>query len=298
MYGCEFVIRLALGAEYIGVCNFSWLLYGTVSRVFFPRIRRAAKQLRNANSFTTLLPAVTEEADADADAAAEAVRTRSRTRSRSRSRGGSSATAPASVSTSAAATAAGAGAAQDHARVRRMSNELTMPVNLHLATTAAYYEDYSTDAPSAATNEEEEAEEVDLGGIDLELAGGGNGGGGGGDDGGGVSLEFDGALTLHTAHRGADFDAEQLQLQQMQDANKSTKTPLSWFDYVKYVWSTIVTLGSVLIICYGISIQAYVLPIPPVGAYILALCMLVCLFYLEGQMIAIVGTQYWDPEQS
>lgn len=33
IYGCEFCIRLALAAEYIGICHFSWLLYFIVSRV-------------------------------------------------------------------------------------------------------------------------------------------------------------------------------------------------------------------------------------------------------------------------
>ena len=40
-YGCEFVIRLSLGAEWIGICNFSWLLYGTASRVFCSSVIRA-----------------------------------------------------------------------------------------------------------------------------------------------------------------------------------------------------------------------------------------------------------------
>ncbi len=71
---------------------------------------------------------------------------------------------------------------------------------------------------------------------------------------------------------------------------------LSLFDYFKYVWSTAVTLGALFIVIYGISIEAYILPTPPVGAYIIALCMMSVLFYLEGLMIAIVGTQYWDPE--
>lgn len=34
------------------------------------------------------------------------------------------------------------------------------------------------------------------------------------------------------------------------------------------------------------------------GAYIIAILVLTLLFYLEGLMIAIVGTQYWDPGKS
>lgn len=71
---------------------------------------------------------------------------------------------------------------------------------------------------------------------------------------------------------------------------------LSLFDYVKYFWSTGVTLGSMAIVLYGISKGAYVLPTPVVGAYIIAIVMMTVLFYLEGLMIAIVGVQYWDRE--
>jgi hypothetical protein len=70
---------------------------------------------------------------------------------------------------------------------------------------------------------------------------------------------------------------------------------LSIFDLLKYIWSTGVTLGSLAVICYGISIGAYVLPTPVPAAYIIAIFTMCILFYLEGLMIAIVGTQYWDP---
>jgi len=71
---------------------------------------------------------------------------------------------------------------------------------------------------------------------------------------------------------------------------------LSWFDYLKYTWSTAATVGAMIVVCYGISLRVYVLPVPPIGAYILAILALTILFYLEGLTIAIVGTQYWDPE--
>ena len=70
---------------------------------------------------------------------------------------------------------------------------------------------------------------------------------------------------------------------------------LTIFDILKYIWSTGVTLGSLSVICYGIYIKAYVLPTPVPAAYILAFFTMGILFYLEGLMIAIVGTQYWDP---
>ena len=66
------------------------------------------------------------------------------------------------------------------------------------------------------------------------------------------------------------------------------------FDILRYLWSTFATVGSLFIIFYGISIQAYVLPSPPGGTYIIFIMFLILLFYLEGLMIAVVGTQYWD----
>lgn len=75
-----------------------------------------------------------------------------------------------------------------------------------------------------------------------------------------------------------------------------TAQKLSLFDYFKYTWSTLVTIGSLIIVLYGVSIKAYVLPTPVVGGYIIAITMMTVLFYLEGLMIAIVATQYWDRE--
>jgi hypothetical protein len=147
--GTEFVIRLSLFAEYIGICNFSWLLYGVVSRIFCSKIRRVQKEMDSARS------------------------------------------------------------------------------------------------------------------QDLEQE----------------------PMSPHAANRGPDFDT-----------GLHSKQPLNWFDYLKYMWSTFVTLGSVLIVVYGISIQAYVLPVPPPVAAVMAIVLLVVLYYLEGLMIAIVATQYWDPE--
>lgn len=154
MYGCEFVTRLSLGAEWVGVCNFSWLLYGIASRVFCAKVIRMQIQLNSSKTNTT-----SDEQD-----------------------------------------------------------QLD---------------------PSSPTEK----------------------------------------------NRGPNYDNGIV-------ANDE----LTWFDYLKYLWSTVATLGAVAIILYGISIQAYVLPTPPVGAYILAILALSNLFFLEGLMIAIVGTQYWDPE--
>lgn len=150
LYGCEFVIRLCLGAEWIGVCNFSWLLYGTTSQVVCHKVIQVQKAIDASNSQKEMIE--------DPRSPTEKIRGR----------------------------------------------------------------EHDNSVPGCSN--------------------------------------------------------------------------LSWFDYLKYLWSTVATLGSVLIVCYGISIQSYVLPTPVPAAYIIALTLLVILFYLEGLMIAIVGTQYWDPE--
>lgn len=86
-------------------------------------------------------------------------------------------------------------------------------------------------------------------------------------------------------NRGPDFDN-----------GMAAERPFNWFDLLRYTWSSVATLGSLFIIFYGISIQAYVLPSPPGGTYIIFFLFLTLLFYLEGLMIAIVATQYWDKE--
>ena len=148
LYGCEFVIRLSLAAEWIGVCNFSWLLYGTAARAFCHKVIQAQRSMDSGKAALTADPMSPTE------------------------------------------------------RIRGKPHEESLV-------------DWSS---------------------------------------------------------------------------------LTWFDYLKYVWSTLATLGSMLVIFYGISIEAYVLPAPMAGAYVIFLALIVILFYLEGLMIAIVGTQYWDPE--
>jgi len=150
MYGCEFVIRLSLFAEFIGICHFSWILYGTQSRIFCSKIRKIQKTL---------------------------------------------------------------------------------------------------DSQGAMIENGEEP------------------------------------MSPTEKIRGPNFD---------DGLRKDAK--ITFFDVVRYGWSSAVTIGSLMVICYGIYIKAYVLPTPPAAAYIVAIVTLTILFYLEGLMIAIVGSQYWDPE--
>jgi len=69
---------------------------------------------------------------------------------------------------------------------------------------------------------------------------------------------------------------------------------LTAFDIARYCWSTAATLGSFVIIFYGISHEFYVLPTPPGATFVIFFLALTLLFYLEGLMIAVVGVQYWD----
>ena len=93
------------------------------------------------------------------------------------------------------------------------------------------------------------------------------------------------SLSPTELNRGPDFDN-----------GMEPERPFNWFDLLRYTWSSVATLGSLFIIFYGISIKAYVLPSPPGGTYIIFFLFLTLLFYLEGLMIAIVATQYWDKE--
>jgi len=99
------------------------------------------------------------------------------------------------------------------------------------------------------------------------------------------NLAIDEALSPTVKLRGPNFDLG------VEDK------PLNWFDCLKYLWSSVATIGSVVIVIYGISSKTYILPVPVEGAFIIAGLTLTVLFYLEGLMIAIVTTQYWDPEQ-
>ena len=100
-----------------------------------------------------------------------------------------------------------------------------------------------------------------------------------------ADVEGSDPMSPTAANRGPDFDN-----------GMESDAPLTWFDVIKYIWSTFATLGSLFIIFYGIKIKAYVLPTPPGATYIIFILFLILLFYLEGLMIAIVATQYWDKE--
>ena len=161
MYGCNFVVRLALGAEWVGICHFSWLLYHIAARVCCHSVRKAQREIRRSSMQSN------QSTDAILDADAEAP------------------------------------------------------------------------APMSPT----------------------------------------------TLNRGPEFDT---------GLDDDIKT--GWFDLIRYAWSSLATIGSLFIIFYGIKLQAYVLPSPPGGTYVIFIMFLILLFYLEGLMIAIVGTQYWDRE--
>jgi hypothetical protein len=80
------------------------------------------------------------------------------------------------------------------------------------------------------------------------------------------------------------------------DCDLEDDKPLTAFDGFRYLWSTVATLAAIMIILYGISNGVYVLPTPPGATYVVLAVVLIILFYLEGLMIAITATQYWDRE--
>jgi hypothetical protein len=156
MYGCEFVVRLSLAAEYVGVCHFSWLLYHCSSFLFCHKVMKAQRTME----------------------------------------------------------------AQERGQV--------------------VHTDPGTPASPTEMN------------------------------------------------RGEGFD---LGVEEYREGYET-----SIFDIFKYVWSTVVSIGSVVIIMYGIARGESVLPVPVAVSFILFFATMVGLFFLEGLMIAIVGTQYWDKE--
>jgi hypothetical protein len=91
--------------------------------------------------------------------------------------------------------------------------------------------------------------------------------------------------------RRAEFDETSVTA----DTTKDSNLTFLW-DAVRYLWSSFVTLGSLFIVAVGIERQYAVLPVPVPALYLLFIFALTLLFYLEGLMICIVATQFWDPE--
>lgn len=66
--------------------------------------------------------------------------------------------------------------------------------------------------------------------------------------------------------------------------------------FMKIAISIFSSTGSIVLILYGISIDAYVLPINIIGAYFLSFILLIHLFYLEGLAVAFQQTESLDPD--
>lgn len=81
------------------------------------------------------------------------------------------------------------------------------------------------------------------------------------------------------------------------DGTEFASIRMGWFDVLKHIWSTGVTLGALIIVGYGISQGYSVLEAPVPVLYVIFFGCLTLLFYLEGLMICVVATQYWDPEE-
>jgi hypothetical protein len=180
LYGCEMIIRLSLFAEWIGVCNFSWLLYGVMSRIICRKVRIAQKSLDSTKSNSSSLTDFVVDSSENG-----------------------------------------------HMKETDINKRNKLP----------------------RQNSADES--------DHEM------------------------MSPTTKIRGPNYNS----------GIPKFMENLGIFDIFKYLWSTGVTLGSLAVICYGISIGAYVLPTPVAAAYIIAIFTMCILFYLEGLMIAIVGTQ-------
>lgn len=94
----------------------------------------------------------------------------------------------------------------------------------------------------------------------------------------------------------ADGDDAMLIERRRQEAEEEEDSN-ALFDAFRYLWSTGLSVFAIVVVCYGISQEVYLLHVPAGVAYFIAVFMLTGLFYLEGLMIAIAATQYWDPEQ-
>ncbi len=87
----------------------------------------------------------------------------------------------------------------------------------------------------------------------------------------------------------------------VENTNSIEQTPstnnlrMEYFDIIKHIWSTTVTLLAICIVGYGVSKQYSVLGLPAPVLFIVLIAALVLLFFLEGLMIAIVATQYNNP---
>lgn len=110
---------------------------------------------------------------------------------------------------------------------------------------------------------------------------------------GGSNLTSRNLETVHatTTERRAEFD--ETSVTSSTGAKGFKVTP---WDAFRYLWSTAVTLGSLLVVGVGIYNHYSVLPVPVAAGYIIFILALTLLFYLEGLMICIVATQFWDPE--
>ncbi len=80
------------------------------------------------------------------------------------------------------------------------------------------------------------------------------------------------------------------------DSEEPSSPQLTAWDIFRYGWSTIVTVSALFVTLIGIGEGHYILPAPVPATYVIFIVTMILLFYLEGLMIAVVTTQYWDKE--
>jgi hypothetical protein len=104
-----------------------------------------------------------------------------------------------------------------------------------------------------------------------------------------------------TPHYNVDAIANAVEDIEAQDADvgaSSKKTPLMIVsNYLKYIYSSGLTLTYIALIMWGIWTNKAVLPAVPVAHFLIFVFCLALVFYLEGLQVAILAVEHNDPEQ-
>jgi len=101
---------------------------------------------------------------------------------------------------------------------------------------------------------------------------------------------------LRSASLENDFNADEAQAKTEDVQGEDDLKPLGVWDIFRFSWSTFASFCSVFLILAGIGKGFAILPAPIGAQYVVFFVFMTLLFYLEGLMICIVATQFWDRE--
>lgn len=68
-------------------------------------------------------------------------------------------------------------------------------------------------------------------------------------------------------------------------------------NYIKYIYSSALTMIYIILILWGIWTNKAVLPTVPIAHFCIFVFCLALVFYLEGLQVAILAVEHNDPEQ-